>query len=70
MSLYRLHRLLIVAAIALGTAFALHSGARFQATGERLAAWLAAFSAAAAAVLAVYLRWFVRRRGGAAGSRG
>ena len=68
MSLYRLHRLLIVAAIALATAFAVHSGARFQAAGEGLEAWLAGLSASAAALLALYLRWFVRRRGGTAGS--
>lgn len=62
MNLYRVHRIVMTSAIALGVLFAVYSGVQYRSTGERLAAFLAALSAAASAGLSLYLRWFLLTR--------
>jgi hypothetical protein len=59
--LYALHRLLISAAIVLGVLLLGWGGLRARQTGEAWPIALGVGGAVAAAALALYLRWFMRK---------
>ena len=60
-SLYLVHRLVVASAVALAGLFSLYSAMRFEATRDAATLGLCLLAAGAAAALASYLWWFVRR---------
>lgn len=61
-ALYRLHRVVIGSAIALGLVFAAYTFLAWRSARSPLLLALAILSVAASVALAAYLRWFVRSR--------
>jgi hypothetical protein len=63
MSLLTVHKVMVVTAIVFSAGFAARELVLAVHTGSALTAVLAAFSALAALLLAVYLRWLLRTKG-------
>jgi hypothetical protein len=63
MSLLTVHKVMVVTAIVFSAGFAVRELVVASHSGSALTAVLGAFSALAAVLLAVYLRWLVRTKG-------
>jgi hypothetical protein len=61
MHLFSAHRALIVAAIAVGIAFAWYSASRYAESGRWVILLFVAAGALVAGAFAAYLRWFQRK---------
>jgi hypothetical protein len=60
-ALYALHRVLILAALALGVLVTIYGGARYVRLGGRGDLALALFGASMTVGWSLYLRWFLRK---------